>query len=208
MTTQEQPAESTKPVLPDGAALPDGVLRARRLTELGLSRTQIKNLTDSGKLLHLGRGLYSRPDSSTTENHDLVQVAARVPHGVVCLSSALQFHQLTTQNPWRVHLMIVRGARPPQLDHPPLFLVYAAGDSFTEGIEEHEIEGVTVKVTTVAKTVADCFKYRNKIGLDVALEALRESLSERRATRAQIRAFAKICRVENVIKPYLEAMSL
>jgi predicted transcriptional regulator of viral defense system len=206
-TAQVNTAQYTPPDLPTLSELPEGVLRARWLVERGISRTQIKNLTDSGQLLHLGRGLYSRPDSSATENHDLAQLAARVPQGVVCLASALQFHQLTTQNPWRVHLMIPRGARPPQLDHPPILLFSATGDSFSEGIEEHQVEGVTVRVTSVAKTVADCFKYRSKVGLDVALEALQEALREHRATRAQIRAFAKICRVENVIKPYLEAMS-
>lgn len=190
------------------SSIPGGVLRARSLVQGGLSRTRIKAMADSGKLLHVGRGLYSLPDSPITENHDLAQVAARVPQGVVCLASALQFHGLTTQSPWRVHLMLPRGARPPKIEHPPLDIVYAGGESYGAGIEEHEIEGVTVRVTSVAKTVADCFKYRRVVGLSVALEALKQCLVERRATRAQIRAFARVCRVENVMRPYMETLSL
>ena len=188
--------------------LPSGVLRARALVERGISRQQIKELTDTGKLLHLGRGLYSLPDSPITENHDLAQIAARVPQGIVCLSSALQFHNLTTVSPWRIHLMLPRGARLPHIDHPPLALVVAAESAYRAGIEEHIIEGVPVKVTSVAKTVADCFKYRSKIGLDVALEALKQTLEEQRATRADIRMYAQVCRVENVMRPYVEALSL
>ena len=190
-------------------ALPEGVLRASRLRkELGLSSSQITRLIASRKLIRLGRGLYSRSDSATTENHDIAQVAARAPHAVLCLASALQFHHLTTQNPWRVQLMLERGARAPSIEHPPLFLAYASGESFHTGIEQHQIEGVAVKVTSVAKTVADCFKYRNKIGLDVALEALKEALQEKKATRAEIRKFAQVCRVEKIMRPYIEALSI
>src|SRR5687768_15099867 len=129
------------------AALPTGVLRARSLVEGGLSRQRIKELTNAGELLHLGRGLYSLPDSLVTENHDLAQVAARVPQGVVCLTSALQFHSLTTASPWRVHLMLPRGTRPPKMEYPPLSVVYASDESYGAGIEEQVIEGVPVKVT-------------------------------------------------------------
>ena len=187
---------------------PVGVLRARSLVAEGMSRQKLKELTDAGELLHLGRGLYSLPDSPVTENHDLAQVAARVPQGVVSLSSALQFHGLTTVSPWRVHLMLPRGARPPKIEHPPVSIVYASGEMYSTGIEEHVIEGIPVKVTSIPKTAADCFKYRSKIGLDVALEALKQILEERRATRAEIRQYAKICRVENVMRPYMEALSL
>ncbi len=127
---------------------------------------------------------------------------------MICLASALQFHGLTTQNPWQVWALIERGARPPRMDYPPLNVVRAGGESFTAGIEEHLIEGVTVRVTCVAKTIADCFKYRNRIGLDVALEALKECLQERRADRASIRRYARICRVEQVIRPYMEALAI
>ncbi len=188
--------------------LPPGVLRARALVESGLSRQQIKELTDAGKLQHLGRGLYSLPDSAVTENHDLAEVSARVAKGVVCLTSAIQFHSLTTASPWQIHLMIPRGARPPHIEHPPVALVYATGAAYAAGIEQHVIEGVDVKVTSIAKTIADCFKYRSKVGLDVALEALKQTLEERRASRTEIRKYAVICRVENVMRPYVEALSL
>lgn len=188
--------------------LPDGVLRASALVASGLSRQRIKNLTDAGKLQHIGRGLYSLPEATVTENHDLAQVAARVPQGVICLSSALQFHGLTTVSPWRIDLMLPRGARPPRIGHPPVAVTYAGDLAYQAGIEEHEIEGVTVKVTSVAKTLADCFKYRSKVGLDVALEALKQALAEKRASHAEIRRYARICRVENVVRPYMEAFAL
>ena len=196
--------EKTMPL----SSLPDGVLRARELVASGLSRQRIKILMDAGELLHLGRGLYSLPDSPVTENHDLAQIALRVPRGVVCLSSALQFHGLTTASPWRIYVMLPRGARLPCIDHPPIAVLYAADPAYRAGIEEHSIEGVTVKVTSVAKTVADCFKYRSKVGLDVALEGLKQVLEERRATRAEIRQYAQVCRVDNVMRPYVEALSL
>lgn len=193
---------------PARVSLPSGVLRARSLVDGGISRQVIKNLADAGKLVQLGRGIYSLPDSPVTENHDLAKVAARVPQGVVCLSSALQFHGLTTESPWRVHLMLPRGAHPPRISEPPLAVVYASGQAYSAGIETHEIEGVEIKVTSVAKTLADCFKHRNKIGLDVAMHALKQVLEEQRTTRADIRRYAQICRVENVMRPYVEALSI
>ena len=202
-TTEMESTATTK-----RSTLPLGVLRAHTLVEGGLSRQSIKDLTAAGKLLRLGRGLYSLPDSPVTENHDLAQIAARVPQGVVCLTSALQFHGLTTVSPWRIHLMLPRGARSPRIEHPPLTLTYANEGSYHAGIEEFMAEGINVKVTSVAKTIAVCFKYRSKIGLDVALNALRQTLEEQRATRAEIRRYAKVCRVENVMRPYVEALSL
>lgn len=192
----------------DLSNLGHGVLRARDLEAHGLSRKSIMQLTKQGELLRVGRGLYQVPDATITEHHTLAQVAARVPHGVICLASALQFHEITTQNPWQVWLLIEKGARTPKLDYPPLRTLRASGEAFTAGVEEHRLEGVPVKVTCVAKTVADCFKYRSKIGLDVALEALRECLHERRTDRATLRHYARICRVERVMTPYMEALAL
>ena len=187
--------------------LDDGLLRASELTRHGLSRGQIMRLTQQGELLRVGRGLYSRPDATVTENHTLAQVCARVPQGVICLASALQFHELTTQNPWQVWLLIENHARAPQMEYPPLRLMRTSGDAFAAGVVEQEIEGVTVRVTNVAKTVADCFKYRNKIGLSVALEALKEALVECHTDRAALHEYARLCRVEHVMAPYLEALS-
>ena len=200
--------QTEAPSLPADAAPDDGVLRGRDLTKQGVSRQRVQRLIAQGELIRIGRGLYARPDATMTENHTLAQVGARVPQGVICLASALQFHQLTTQNPWQVWLLIERHARAPHLDYPPLRVLRAGGEAFTEGVEEHILEGVVVRVTSAAKTVADCFKYRSKIGLDVALEALRDCLSHRCADRATLHHFARVCRVERVMQPYMEALSL
>ena len=196
------------PHIQDSLALNIGVVRGRDLTKQGFSRQRVQRLVARGELIRVGRGLYIRHDAAITEHHTLAQVGARAPQGVVCLASALQFHHLTTQNPWQVWLLIERHARPPRLDYPPLRIVRAGGEAFTAGIEEHQVEGVAVRVTCVAKTVADCFKYRNKIGLDVALEALKECLHERRADRATLHRYARVCRVERIMQPYLEALAL
>jgi len=191
----------------------NGILRARDFALKGVSRQQLKRLTDSGKIARLGRGLYGLPDAEITRNHTLAQVSTRVLHAVVCLSSALQFHNLTTQSPADVWIMIDRYTRAPRLDYPPVRIFYASGEALTAGVDEHHIEGVIVRVTNVPKTVADSFKYRNKIGLDVALEALKESLrrdprtGQRPTTREEIRHYARICHVDRVMQPYLEALT-
>ena len=202
-TMSENPPDTTgAPSL-----LADGVLRARDLEKRGLSRQRIQRLTARGELLRLGRGLYSRPDATVTENHTIAQVFARVPEGILCLLSALQFHNLTTQNPWQVWLMIDRHARTPKMNYPPLRVVRSGDEALAAGVEKHEIEGVTVRVTNVNRTVTDCFKYRNKIGLAIALEALKECLAEGRTDRAALHHYAHICRVERVMQPYLEALA-
>lgn len=189
-------------------SLGDGILRARDLAAQGVSRKQIMYLAQEGALLRVGRGLYSRPDAIVTEHHTLAQVCARVPHSVICLASALQFHEIGTQNPWQVWAFIEKNARAPRLDYPPLRIVRASGEAFAVGVEEHLLEGVPVRVTCLAKTLADCFKYRSRVGLDVALEALKESLAERRVDRALLHYYARVCRVEQVMRPYLEALSI
>jgi len=186
----------------------EGILRVRDLAAKGISRKHIMEMTQHGELRRVGRGLYSRPDAVVTENHTLAQVCARVPHGVICLASALQFHGIGTQNPWQVWTLIAKTARTPRLEYPPLQIVRAAGEAFATGIEEHQIEGVTVRVTCIAKTIADCFKYRNRVGLDVALEALKECLVEKRADRASLHHYARICRVEQIMRPYMEALAI
>ncbi len=186
--------------------LPEGIHRARDLVARGISRTQIRRLEERGALVRLGRGLYSTPTTPVTESHTLAEVCKRVPRGVIGLTSALQFHRLTTQNPGQICLLLEHGVHAPRLDYPPLWIFRASGTAFTAGVEEHEIEGVTVRVTNVAKTITDCFKYRRRIGLDVALEALREGLREHRATVRDLHHYARICRVERVMRPYLEAM--
>ena len=151
-----------------------GIARSRDLERAGVSRSQIRRLREQGLLERLGRGLYRRPGAPLSERHDLAAAARIVPGGVVCLLSALRFHGLTTVNPFEVWLAIDRKAWRPSRDHPPLRLIYLSNSALREGIEGHDVEGVTVRVFSAAKTVADCFKFRNKIGTDVAVEALRD----------------------------------
>lgn len=183
-------------------------LRARDLDRHGIARSYLRQLVEEGVLVQTGRGLYSLAEMEVSEHQTLLEASLRVPDGVICLASALRFHGLTTQNPYRVWMLIETGKRVPRLDYPPVVVFQASGASFSEGIERHELDGVSVPVTSVAKTVADCFKYRHKIGLDVALEALRECLRERRVTREELHHFARVCRVEKVMQPYLEAFTI
>ncbi|HET8587688.1 MAG TPA: type IV toxin-antitoxin system AbiEi family antitoxin domain-containing protein [Candidatus Limnocylindria bacterium] len=183
-----------------------GVLRPRDLAQHGIAREYLSRLTQAGLLERTGRGLYVLPDAELTEHHSLAEAAKRVPAGIVCLLSALRFHDLTTQAPFEVWLALPPAARRPRAGSPPLRIVRFSGPALTEGIEEHMIEGVRVRVYNPAKTVADCFKYRNKIGLDVALEALRETWRERRTTMDELWRYAEICRVATVMRPYLESL--
>jgi predicted transcriptional regulator of viral defense system len=182
-----------------------GVLRPRDLSAYGIPREYLRRMLDRGLLRRVGRGLYVLPDADATEHHTVAQACKRVPHGVVCLLSALRFHGLTTQAPFEVWLAIGRKAWRPRVDYPPLRLVRFSGAALEAGVEEHQIEGVTVKVYNPAKTIADCFKYRNKVGLDVAIEALRDCRTQRKCSNDELVRYAKVCRVANVIKPYLEA---
>jgi predicted transcriptional regulator of viral defense system len=151
--------------------------------------------------------LYIPADAPPTENRTLAEACKRVPRGVVCLLSALRFHELTTQLPFEVWLALDRRAWRPRVEGIPLRIVRFSGPALTTGIEEHQVEGVPVKVYSPAKTVADCFKYRYKIGLDVALEALRDCLRQRKATIDELWEAARVCRVTQVIRPYLEALT-
>ena len=184
-----------------------GLIRPRDLLSLGIARVSLTRAVRCGQLERVGRGLYGLPGREVSAHGSLAEVARRVPKGVVCLLSALRFHGLTTQAPFEVWLAIENKALAPKLDFPPLRIVRFSGAALTEGVEEHVVDGVTIRVTGVAKTVADCFKYRNKIGLDVALEALREAWHEKRMTSDDIWRYAKICRVANVMRPYLDSLT-
>ncbi|MCK6481084.1 MAG: AbiEi antitoxin N-terminal domain-containing protein [Planctomycetaceae bacterium] len=183
-----------------------GILRARDLAPLGIPRTYLSRLVAKGLLERVGRGLYVAAGSEPTEHHDLAIVSRRVPDGVVCLLSALRFHGLGTQVPREVWLAIAPSARPPRGGWPPIRAVRMAGEARSAGIEEHLLEGVPVRVFGAARTVADCFKFRNTVGLDAALEALREFRRGRGDLDALWR-FALICRVARVLRPYLEALA-
>jgi predicted transcriptional regulator of viral defense system len=184
-----------------------GMLRARELTQYGIAREYLVRLMRAGQLIRVGRGLYMLPDADLTESHSLAEAAKRVPTGIVCLLSALRFHDLTTQAPFEVWLALPPTMRRPRPGIPPLRVVRFSGLALTEGVEGHVIEGVLVRVYSPAKTVADCFKYRNKIGLDVALEALRETWRARRAMMDELWHYAGVCRVATIMRPYLESLA-
>ncbi len=184
-----------------------GILRPRDLQKHGIPRQYLRILEQRGLVRRVGRGLYVVHDAPVTEHHSLAEATKRVPHGVVCLLSALRFHGLTTQTPRAVWLAIDEKARVPKPGALRLRIVRFPREALLCGVQEHSIEGVPVKVCNIPKTVADCFKYRNKIGLDVALEALRECWRERRATMDELWHYAKICRMANVMRPYLEALT-
>ena len=192
----------------------NGPLRARDLHEVGIPRSYLARLVARGELEHSGRGLYGLPDADVTELHSLAEVSVRVPHATICLLSALQVHGLTTELPHAVWIVIDTRARTPKLDTPALEVVRAQGPAREHGIERRRVEGVDVQVTSPAKTVADCFRYRRHVGVDVAVAALRDylTLSRRRdrpahATIDALVAAAKADRVSNVLRPYLEALA-
>lgn len=183
-----------------------GIIRPREVEALGIPREYLLRLYRDGELERVERGLYALPGTLTSEFISLAEVTKRVPNAVICLISALVFHNLTTQLSPRVWIAIENRSWEPEFKSPHLELVRLSGRAFNFGVQEHIVNHVTVKVYGPAKTVADCFKFRNKVGLDVALEALREVLRSRRATVDDLWEAAKVCRVANVVRPYLEAM--
>ena len=184
----------------------NGVIRPRELQVQGISRQHLYHLYRKGLLNRVGRGLYVPIDTGATENRTIAEVCKRVPGGVICLLSALQLHGLTTQMPFEVWIAIDQKAWRPIEHQLPIRIVYFSSSALESGIEERRIEGVPVKVYNPAKTIADCFKFRNKIGLDVAIEALQDCRRQRVCTNDDLWRYAKICRVWNVMKPYLEAL--
>ncbi len=167
----------------------------------------LKRAADGGELIRVGRGFYAHPEYSPSEHTSLREAAQRYPSATICLLSALRFHSLTTQNPFQVWLMVGRSAWKPTATYPPIRVVRASREALTEGIETHRIDGVDVRVTSPAKTVADCFKYRSKIGVDVAVAALRDAWRQRKATMDDLHHFATIDRVAKVMQPYLESLA-
>lgn len=184
-----------------------GVLRPKDLAPLGIPRQTLARLHRRGVFDRVGRGLYVLADADVTEHHTLAEAARRVPHGVVCLLSALRFHDLTTQDPFDVWVAIENKARRPEPASIPLRVVYMSGEAFAHGVEAHEVEGVAVKVYSAAKTVADCFKYRSRVGLDVAIEALRDYRRSAGFDPDALWQAAQVCRVSTVVRPYLEAVA-
>jgi predicted transcriptional regulator of viral defense system len=184
-----------------------GSVTRQTVTAAGIHTQMLTRLIRAGELERVAPGHYRLPNAPVTEHHGVAIVAAAAPKAVVCLLSALSFHEIGTQLPHAVWIAIDRRARRPTLRYPPLQVVRFGGAALTEGIETHEIEGQIVRVFNVAKTLADLFKYRNKVGLEIALEALRDAWRTRRFTMAEIHRYARICRVERVMTPYLEALA-
>ena len=183
------------------------LLRARDLAGQALPTIVLSRLVTAGKLERVARGVYSLPGQRLSEHRSLAEVALRVPRGVVCLLSALRVHGIGTQAPFEVWLALPHGTPAPRLDQPAVHAVRMSGPALTEGIERVQVDGVEVPVFNAAKTVADCFKYRNKIGLDVALEALRDGWAQRKLTVDALGHYATIDRVANVMRPYLESVT-
>lgn len=183
-----------------------GLVRMAEAVRAGVHRRTLYAMRDAGVIEQLGRGLYRLADVAPLSHPDLVSVARRVPKGVICLVSSLAFHDLTTQIPHEVYLAVRRNSEPPRIDFPPV-RVFRMGDrAFEEGVEEHTLDGVPVRIYSREKTLADCFKYRSQLGLDTVVEAVRRYKEQGRLDVEAILRAARACRVENVMRPYLEAV--
>jgi len=185
----------------------NGVFRLSDARKRGIHPEQVRRLHNQGVLERVARGTYRLAEGEISEYQTMVEVCTRVPHGVVCLLSALRFHELTTQAPFEVWIAIDPDARKPKTEALPIRIVRFSGQALTTGIETHQTPSGEIHIYGISKTVADCFKYRNKIGLDVALEALKDAWQSRNLNMDDLWRYAKICRVANVIRPYLETLS-
>jgi predicted transcriptional regulator of viral defense system len=183
-----------------------GVLRARDAVRAGIARTYLQKAVDRGEIERVGRGVYTLAGQVKSEHQTLLEVTKRVPRGVVCLLSALRLHEMTTANPHEVWIMIDRKARKPALGWTHLHVVRCSKELLDEGVAEMRINSLSVRVTNPARTVADCFLYRNKIGLEVAIEALRDYIRKKRRPMDDLWKYAKLRRVANTMRPYMEAM--
>ena len=184
-----------------------GIARPRELAALGVTRVALAGLVEAGDLRRDGRGLYSVADGDMSEHRTLAEVAKRIPGGVICLLSALRFHDLTVQNPHEVWVAIQGQSWKPRFEYPPVRVFRFTGKAWNEGVERHTIDGVSVAITNVDKTVADCFKFRNKIGLSVALEALQDAWRKKKLNTDEFWHFAEVCRVLSIVRPYLDTLS-
>jgi len=184
-----------------------GMLRTGEALQLGIHPRTLYEMRDSGALERISRGVYRLTDLPPLSDPDLVAVATRIPQGVICLVSALAFHRLTREIPHYVYVALPRGGEPPRLEHPPLRIFWLTDAVFRAGVETHSLDGVSLHIYSPAKTIADCFKYRNKIGIGVAVEALRMLKERGDLDSDEILHFARICRVETVMMPYLQALT-
>jgi predicted transcriptional regulator of viral defense system len=199
MTDRSSPIAS----LLQGQAL----LRPSDAVALGYSRMYLAQLAKQGRVRKISRGLYATPQRKESEFSSFSEIASKHPKALVCLLSALAFHGLTTQAPHEVWIAIGNKDRIPKMSYPPLRIVRFGGETHSDGVASHTMDGVEVKVTNIAKTIVDCFKFRNKIGLDVALEALKEAVQSKRVTMDELWHYSRLCRVHNVMRPYLEGLA-
>jgi predicted transcriptional regulator of viral defense system len=183
-----------------------GIIRTAEAMRIGIHPRVFYELRDNGILEQISRGAYRLAEQKPLTDVDLVTVAMRIPRAVVCLVSALAFHRITTQVPQAVSIALEKGAESPRMDYPPVSVHRFSGESLTAGVEDHLIDGVTVRVYSKEKTLADCFKFRNKIGMDIVLEALKLYRDQGAFDIGKLLEYARICRVERTMKPYLEAM--
>ena len=183
-----------------------GILRTSQALRAGIHPSTLYTMRDGGMLEVVSRGVFRLAGSEPLENPDLVTIATRVPSGVICLISALAFHQITTQIPHEIHVAIQRGAELPRLKYPPIKIYWFKDQAFTAGVDTHKLDGVDIHIYSPEKTLADCFKFRNKIGLDTAVEAVRFYRERRSVNVDALMRYAAICRVEKVMRPYLEAI--
>ncbi|WP_238585579.1 type IV toxin-antitoxin system AbiEi family antitoxin domain-containing protein [Legionella quateirensis] len=183
-----------------------GVVRMSDLAKKGITRATVSRLVSENKLVKLAPGLYCLPETEFSEKESLIIVASRVPQTVFCLLTALQIHALTTQLPRKVWIAMPKGSHTPKMNYPSLKMVQYSDEAFSEGIEIIESDNIKLRVYNIAKTIADCFKHRNKIGLDVAMEVLKEACTKNKVKIDELWHYAKICRVANVMRPYIEAI--
>lgn len=185
-----------------------GLVRFRDVEDAGFPTHLLYRLRDRGELVEVAPGLFKHPEVEFTEKHSFAEAAKLVPRGVICLLSSLAFHEIGTQMPRQIWMALNReNRREPEISDPPMEFVWFKGAAFEEGQEVYEIEGVDVRVYSPAKTIADLFKYRKKLGLDVALEALHEAWRDRLFTMDELDHYADVCRVRNVMRPYLQALT-
>lgn len=183
-----------------------GIVRSSEFVAEGIPRITISRLVASHELQQIERGLYCLPQKEFSEKESLIVVASRVPQAIFCLLTALQVHELTTQLPRKVWIAMPIDSHLPKIDYPPIKMVKYTGKAYSEGVEIQQSDGIDYRVYNVAKTIADCFKHRNKIGIDIAIEALKDAYGKNKVTTDELWHYAKICRVANVMRPYLEAI--
>lgn len=183
-----------------------GIVRSLEFVDEGIPRMTISRLVASHELQQIERGLYCLPQKEFSEKESLIVVASRVSQAIFCLFTALQIHELTTQIPRKIWIAMPIDSHLPKIDYPPIKMVKYTGKAYSEGVEIQQSDGIDYRVYNVAKTIADCFKHRNKIGIDIAIEALKDAYGKNKVTTDELWHYAKICRVANVMRPYLEAI--